>query len=216
MEVIELGERAAVEQFHNGRLDPCLADGQDAGCGAAEIRVERGNGVDLARQVPEPDGNPDHDPQRALGADEQPGQVVAGDPFEGLVAGMDEGPVREHDVERQDGVPGDAVLGAAQPAGVGGDVAADRGDPEAGRIRGVHQPVHGRGGVEVRVDDPGFDDGGLVLRVQVQDAVHPFQAQHDAALGGVGPAGDPGTGAPGHHGHAAGGARADRGLHVFD
>ena len=63
MELIELGERAAVEQFHNGRLDPCLADGQDPGGGAAEIRVERGNRVDLARQVPEPDGNPDHDPQ---------------------------------------------------------------------------------------------------------------------------------------------------------
>ena len=70
---------------------------------------------------------------------EQPGDVL--DP---LAAERDEGAVGEHDVEAEDVVGGDAVLHAAQPAGVGGHVAADRADLEGRRVGRVPEPVLAR------------------------------------------------------------------------
>ncbi len=126
MELVQLGQCAAVEQFHNGRLHPGPAHRQDARSSLPEVRVERGDGVHLAGQVLEPDGCPHNDPQGALGTNKQPREVVAGDAFERLVAGVDEGPVGQHHIQGQHRVPGNAVLGAAKSPGIRGNVAADR------------------------------------------------------------------------------------------
>ena len=53
--------------------------------------------------------------------------------------------VGEDDVEAEHVVGGDAVLDAAQAAGVGGDVAADRADLVRRRVRRVPEPVLGGG-----------------------------------------------------------------------
>ena len=71
------------------------------------------------------------DPERALGADEEVRQVVAHDVLGVPAAGADDLAVGEHDLEAQDVVARDAVLHAAQAAGVLGEVAADRAGLEA-------------------------------------------------------------------------------------
>ena len=80
------------------------------------------------------------DAERALRADEQPGQVVAGDALDRAPSGAQHPPVGEHDLQAQHVVGGDAVLDAAQAAGVGGEVAADRAPVVAGRVRRIEQP----------------------------------------------------------------------------
>ena len=75
---------------------------------------------------------------------EQLEQRETGDVLDPLAAERDERAVGEDDVEAEDVVGGDAVLHAAQPAGVGGDVAADRADLVRRRVRRVPEAVLAR------------------------------------------------------------------------
>ncbi len=214
MDFVQLRERPAVEQFHDGRLDPGPAHGEDTRCGALEVGVEGGDGVHLLRQVLQPHGDAHHNPQRSLGADKQPGQVIARHALEGLVAGVDQRAVGQDDVQGQHRVPGDPVLGTAQTAGVGSHVPADGGTPEACRVRRVHQPVGGRGLIKLGVDDPGFHYCGLIVGVQVQDPVQPFQGEDHAAARGMGAAGHTRPRSAGHQRHIRGGAGTHHRLDV--
>ncbi len=214
VEFVELDQGAVVQEFHDGGLNAGLAHGKHTGGGAAEVLVERGDGVDFAGQVFQPDGHTHHDSECPFRAHQQRGEIVPGHAFEGLVAGVHEGAVGHDNVQGQDGIAGHAVFRAAQPSGVGGHVAADGGHLVAGRVGRVHEAVFGGCSVKVGVDDAGFDDGGLVVGVEVQDAVHPFKAQHDAALRSVGSAGNAGARTPGNDRHLMRCARADDVLHI--
>ena len=84
------------------------------------------------------------DAERPLAADEQLGQRQAGDVLEPGPAEPHRGAVGEHHGQAEHVVGGDAVLHAAQAAGVGGDVAADRADLVRRRVRRVPEAVLGR------------------------------------------------------------------------
>ena len=84
------------------------------------------------------------DAERALRADHQRGQVVAGDALHGAVPGADQPAVGEHDLEAEHRLAGDAVLGAEQAAGVRGDVAADGRDRAARRVGRAPEAALGR------------------------------------------------------------------------
>ena len=112
------------------------------------------------------------DRERALAADEEVGQRVARHVLDVLAAGPDHAPVGHHDLERQDRIARLAVLDAAQAAGVGAQVAADRAHLEAGRVGRVEEALGGDRGLELRVDDPRLDDGDEVLPVDLDDLVH--------------------------------------------
>ena len=121
----------------------------------------------------QPQGHLGDHPEGALGADEQAGQVVAGDALGGPPAQPRprcRSPAGPPTTARRPEhvVAGDAVLEAAQPAGVGGDVAADRRPRGAGRVRRVPQAVLGDGGLEVVVDDAGLHDGDQVVGVDLE------------------------------------------------
>lgn len=137
------------------------------------LRLEREHGLD-------------DDPEAALGADEEPGEVVSGDALRGAAAGAEETPVREDDVEAEDVFGGDPVLDAAQAAGGGPDVAADGAHLPAGGVRRVVQPVLVDRAGQHRVDDARLHHGDPVDGADLQDAVHLGQGEHDAAVGGVG------------------------------
>ena len=63
--------------------------------------------------------------------------------------------VRQHHVEPEHVVGGDAVLHAAQPARVGGDVAADGADLVRRRVGRIPEAVLGGRGLDVHVEGPG-------------------------------------------------------------
>ena len=109
------------------------------------------------------------------------GQVIACHALEGLVSGAHQRAVSQDNVQGQDRIAGDPVFRAAQATRVGGHVAAHGGDAVAGRIRRIHEPMLVGGRVEVSVDDAWFHHGQFVVGTDLQDPVHPFQAEHNAA-----------------------------------
>ena len=100
-----------------------------------------------------------------------PVQVVAGQVARGA-AEPDDLAVREHDLEAEDVVRRDAVGEAVGPAGVLGDVAADRAGALAGGVGRVVEAVLGDRLAEVQVDDAGLDQRRPVLDVDLEDALH--------------------------------------------
>ena len=73
----------------------------------------------------------------------------------------DQRAVGEHDVEPEHVVGRDAVLHAAQPAGVGRDVAADRADLVRRRVRRVPEAVLRPRRLDLRVEGARLDDRDL-------------------------------------------------------
>ncbi len=178
----------------DGRILPVIVTTAPA---AASHRVERRDhrARDVLRRQ-QPQGHLGDHPERALAADEQLGQRKPGDILQARAAEAHHGPVGQHHLKAQHVVGGDAVFHAAQPAGVGGDVAADAADLERRRIRRIPQPVLGDGLLHLGVEQPGLRDGGARHRVD-GDVPHLLRAQHDAAVEGGRAAGQPGA-------HAAG------------
>ena len=96
-------------------------------------------------------------PERALRAAEEPGEVVAGDALAGAVTEAHRAAVGEHHLELQQGVARHPVFDAAEAAGVGRDVAADRREFPARRVRRVPEPGLAGGRGDVGVDRPRLD-----------------------------------------------------------
>ena len=172
---------AAVEELQRRRDDP---GGEDVGDRAAGLRqrVEVGQaGAAGGRFRQQRHRHLGDHAEGALGPGEQPGQVVAGDILPEPAAGPDDLAGRQDDRQPQHVVAGDAVLEPTQAARAGGDVAADRGDGAAARIRRVEQAVGHRSVVERLRGDAGLGAGQHLLRRHLEDAVHPYGRQHDAA-----------------------------------
>ena len=162
-------------------------------------RPERGGQGDrLLRRGPQGQRRLGDDAERALGADEQAGQVVARDALDRAAAGAQHPPVGEDDLQAEHVVGGDAVLDAAEPAGVRGEVAADRAPVVAGGVRRIEQAGPGDGVPQRLVHDAGLDDGEAIGRRHLQDGVHPGHHQRDRAVDGVARAGQPRAGAARH------------------
>ena len=89
--------------------------------------------------------------------------------------------VGQHDLHAEHVVGGDAVLHAAQAAGVGRRVAADRADLERRRVGRVPEAVLGRGLLHLALNAPGW---AMATRVtgSMRDLAHPLGGQHDAAF----------------------------------
>ena len=97
-------------------------------------RREHRRGVRRARV--EPQRRLGDERERALGPDDQLGEVVAGGRLHELAAGADDLAGRQHGLEAEHLVAGDAVLHRPHAAGVGGDVAAEAGAVLARDTRG--------------------------------------------------------------------------------
>src|SRR5208283_5460388 len=113
--------------------------------------------------------------------DEQAMQVVAGLVFVRATAEPDDGSIGENDLKAENVVAGDAVLEAARPAGVGGNVAADEIVRAAGGIGRIKQTAFLDGLLQFFRDDAGFNDGDKIGGVDFLDAIHAFEREYDAA-----------------------------------
>ena len=132
-----------VEQLQGHRHEPGAVIAATASPAASSVgknasSVERGPGSGRSRSVASV-----MMPSVPWLTDEQVGQRVAGDVLDVPAAGPDDRAVGEDDLEPEDPVARLAVLHAAQPAGVRAQVAADRADLVAGRIRRVEQALRG-------------------------------------------------------------------------
>ena len=85
---------------------------------ASSVAISVGFGTSLQRDLGE-------DAERALAADEERGDVVAGDALDGALAGAEDATAHEARLEAEHVLARHAVLERARTAGVLGDVAAD-------------------------------------------------------------------------------------------
>ena len=138
----------------------------------------------------------DH-PQQPLRAGHQAQEIVALG-IEMLAAQAHDVAVRQHHLEAQQVVGGEAVLQAVHAARVLGDVAADRAGDLAGGIgRIVEARVLHRVG-DAEVGHAGLGDDAAVLEVDLEDPVEFAQPQHDAVGERQGAARERGAGAARH------------------
>ncbi len=127
-------------------------------------------------------GDLGRDAQRALAADEQPDQVVAGHALDGAPADPEHLAVGHHPFHPQHVVAGDAVLERARAAGVLGDVAAERAPLPGVGIRRVEEALRLDRLHQIAGDHPGLDHRDEVLGGDRPDGVHPLDAEDDASV----------------------------------
>ena len=194
--VLDRLDRQVVDHLHRRRHQPARDDRRHGGRRLVDRVEYREHGLDGLRLLEDADDDPRGDPERALGADEDAGQVVAAR-LPRLAAEPHDLAVGHDHFEAQHVIRGDAVLQGVRAARVVGDVAADRARLLARGIGRVVVAARADLPREVQVDEPGLDDGQLVLVVDLEHPVHPHHRDHDAALGRQAPAREPGARAAG-------------------
>ncbi len=142
------------------------------------------------------------DRERAFGADEQLRQIVADDVLHSFRSGVNDLSAREDRLERQHVALRRPVFERAWTAGAFCDVPAERRLPEARRIRRIEQADLFDRVLQVAGDDVRLDAGEQIELIDLENAIHPLERQHDAAADGHGAAGISGARAARHERHA--------------
>ena len=213
--LLDGGEALAVEQLQRVRGQAAAGDGGDGDAGVDEVVEGADDGARRAGESrAQPQGDLGDDAERSLRTDHQAAEVKSRNAFRGPATEPDRVAVAggtAHDrPHTEDVVAGDAVLEAAEAAGVGRDVAADRRPRRARGVRRVPEALLAHERLEIVVDDAGLDDADEVVGVDLDDLVHPREVEDEAAVDGVRAAGQAGTRAPRDDRHAEVGADADR------
>ena len=173
-------DHQVVEHLERGRHDPGGDDSAD-GLGGLIDRLKNGQkrapGLGVARQIHDHLGD---DAEGAFISDDQAGQVVAGVVF-GHTAGLDQEAVGHDEGRPFDVIDRHAVLERVRAARVGGDVAADRAGALARRVRRVVKAGSRERAGQPDVDHAGLDDGVAIANADLEDPLHPRQADHHAA-----------------------------------
>ena len=141
------------------------------------------------------------DAERAFGADEQPGQVVAGGGLAHAAAGVDHAAVGERHGQAQHVLPDGAVADRVGAGGAGRAHAADGAERGAGIDR-EEQALVAQMLVELVAGDAGLDAAVHVGLADLEDAGHAREVERDAAADRGDVALQRGAGAPGDHRHA--------------
>ncbi len=140
-----------------------------------------------------------HDAQRALRPDHQSGKVVAGHALDRPPAQSSHPAVRQHHLQAKDRIARDAVLHAAQAAGIGVDVAADGAEVPARRVGRVPESVLVHVLAQLGVHDARLCLHVSVHAVHVQDVAHALDTDHQGPVNGVAATGETRPGAAWHH-----------------
>ena len=194
--VLDRVDRGVVHQLQHGRTQ-LLPDGHDRAGRRVDVREDGDHRGARRLRRDEPQDRAGDDAEGALAADEQLEQAQPGDVLDALAAEGHQRAVGEHDVEAEHVVGGDAVLHAAESAGVGGDVAADRADLERRRVGRVPEPVLGGGDLHLTVECAGLDHGHLADGVDL-DRPHALHAEDDTAVDGARSTGQTAAGSSGN------------------
>ena len=226
------GDAEDVDGGRHAHLGHQLEGGEPAGVDRAGQAVQVGGPVEAGecreqgavvrqRRLEFEHGTGDH-AERALGADEQLLEVVAGVVLAQGPQAVEDPAVGQHRLDAEDVAAGVAVPQDVEAAGVGGDRPADGGGAAGTPVHG-QLPVDGGGGLLDLLDGAtGLDGGGEPVGVDRLDPVQAGGEQQDrrAAVGQVvdrhRTAGEAGVAALGDHGGGVVGAGAHDGLNALD
>jgi hypothetical protein len=168
------------------------ADRVERGAVAGEAHAQGGDGFRRGQQLERGFGD---EREGAAGADQQAGQVVAGDALGGAAAGADFAAVAGDGAQPQHVVAGDAVFDGTRAGGVHREVAADAAVGVAAGVGRVEQAGAARDAVDFLGDHAGLDDDEAVGGIEFEHAPHAFEADDHAAGRGQGAADVAGAGA---------------------
>ncbi len=174
-------QREAVRDLEGGRKVPRVENALHGVSGPGEFPEGGGqHGATLGVGNETEGGFADHS-EHPFGTDHEADQVEAGLVLVAARAGAEDGAVGQDRLESEHVGTGHPVLQAAWSPGIGGDVAAQRTLSEGGGI-GWIVPADLPGGVlEVSGDDPRLNHRHPILRVELEDPVHPRQGEGDAS-----------------------------------
>ena len=202
-----------VQQFHARDRDARLHDGDHRLDRAAQRGELAGGGRHRLGDAVQAQLDLGDDAERALGADEQPRQVVAGGGLAHAAAGVDQPPVGQRHGQPQHVLADRAVAHRVGAGGARRAHPADRAQRRAGIDR-EEQALVAQVLVELIARDAGLDAAVHVGLADLDDAGHARQVERDAAAHRRHVAFQRGAGAPGHHRHVRGVAQRQqpRGL----
>ncbi len=166
----------------------------------SERRELAAGGGDRLRNAVQPELDFGDDAERALRADEEAGEVVAGRGFAHPAAGADHPPVGERDGEAEHVVADGAVADRVGAGGAGRAHAADR--ALAAGIDREEQALVAQMLVQELAGDAGLDAAIHVGLVDLEDPGHARKVEADAAAHRRDMALERGAGAERHHRHA--------------
>ena len=118
----------AVHQLAGAREEAGAEDLLHAQRRGVLVREESQHGGDRARQRDQFQRRFHDDRKRAFAADEKLRQIVSGDALPAAVAGLDQFAGRQHRFDAEHVIARHAIFQGARPAGVVGQVSADRAD----------------------------------------------------------------------------------------
>ena len=130
--------------------------------------------------------------ERALRADHQLGEVVTAGRLHELAARGDHFTGPEHRFDAEHVMAGHAVLDGSHTSGIGRHVAPEARRLLAGEDR-IDEAVRRQRRVELGEGDPRFDDGDVVVEVDLDDVVHPLEGDDDATVDRDARTGHPGS-----------------------
>ncbi len=132
-----------------------------------------------ARLREQAQGRGGDDAERALAADEQVAQVVAGVVLAKAVQAAPELALRGHDLQPQAQLARVAEAQHLRAAGVGREIAADRARSLGGQAEREQQAGLRGGGLHLLQRESGLDGDGLVVGIDAADRAQPFRGEHD-------------------------------------
>lgn len=163
----------------------------------------------------QPHGRLGDEAERALGADEQVAQVIAGGVFYQIFVELqDFAAARDHGESRHP-VTGHPVANHLDATGVGREVPSELARPRRGEIHRVEKAFLLGELLELTSDDPGLTVYGAIGRAEREDPVHGIEGDHDLAVGRDGAGAQTGATSGGHETHAMLVGEVHDGLHLL-
>ncbi len=127
-----------------------------------------------------------HDTQRALGADEELLEIVAGVVLAQPAQTVPDAAVGQHDFDAEHELARVAEAQHRGASGIGREIAADRAAPFGRKRKRKEQPVVGGGLLDGGERHAGFGRQRRIVGIDGAHAVHPRERQHDRVALGVG------------------------------
>ncbi len=195
--ILDRANRPAVHHFARGRRDAARGNLDNGLRCVIHGFVDREQRFRRLRQPRELYSNFGDKRESPLGTNEKPGEIVAGRIKRGA-AKMNELAARQYNLEREYMIRRHTISQRVRPAGILGDIAADRASLLARRIGREMQPKMLNGKAQIRIHQAGLHTRALIFRIHFENAIHSRERSDDPAAPRDRTAGEPSAGASAH------------------
>jgi len=203
------------EELEGGQIQLVLKSVQHRHDGV-EVRRTKDHRGQILRRTFQTHGRLNHKAQRALSADKQLTQIVAGGVLDQVTVQLQQLTGAGNDFQAGHPVAGHTIANHLDTAGIGADIAANLAGTGRREVHRVVQPLFLGKLLQLRGDNAGLTDHGAVVRIELANLIHVIERHHDLAVGGHGSSRQTGTTARGHQCQLLLVGKAHHRLHLLD